>query len=165
MHVRRYLTEHYNVYLAVFLPTILVWIWARFAWASYRRKRRGEIFPPLESVDLKFHEIGASGNSDKSFLSRLGGASRCLELVVTDSEVWVRVTGLFFAESDLEHRIPRASVLSAELTPSLLSRRRVCLAFRLADGTTRRLALVLHNPSGFLAALKVPPALTPVSAS
>ena len=103
----------------------------------------------------------ASGNSHKSWWTRLGGARNCLRVAVTDSEVWIRPFfpfSLLAGDFDLEHRIPRSSILAAELSSSSLIRS-VLLDFRLADGSQRRVQLRLRDPDAFLAALKGSPPL------
>ena len=135
----------------------LAWLTVNLAWRFYRHRQRGVSFPPLSSGQARFHEGAASGNSDKNLFSRFGGASRCLRVTVTDDEIWIRGPFPFnlITESDLEHRIARDAVISAQLVQSTISRR-VLLDFRLPDSSKRRLSLVLRDPDGFLTALNTP---------
>ena len=151
-----FVREHFS---ALFLLSV-AWLVGNFGWRYYRHRQRGISFPPLTSVHVRFHEGTASGNSDKSFFSRFGGARNCLRVTVTDDEVWVRSFFPFYliTESDLEHRIPRDAITSAQLARSTF-RRSVLLDFRLPDGSSRRLSLFLRDPESFLAALKGPPPL------
>ena len=136
------------------------WLIASFAWKFYRHRKRGVVFPTLDSTQIRFNEGMASGNSDRSIFTRLGGARRCLRVTVTDHEVWIRPFFPFnlISESDLEHRIARDSISSARLAESTFGHR-VLLDFRLADGKSRQVSLVLQKPNAFLSALKGPPPL------
>src|SRR5215831_19879752 len=59
---------------------------------GYRRyKTHRVVFPPLDAQTLRFREVGASGHSNKSMSERFGGAGNCLEVTVTDTEVWLRI--------------------------------------------------------------------------
>ncbi len=137
------------------------WVFANLARLFYRQRKRGVIFPPLESVHPVFHEGMASGSSYKSWKTRVVGTRNCLRVTVTDSEVWIRPFfpfSLLAEDLDLEHRIPFSSILAAELSGSWL-RRSVILDFQLADRSHRRMRLRLRSANAFLAAIKAPPPL------
>ncbi len=155
-----FVREHFAALVLVAFAFAFVLVAANLAWRIIRHRRRGISFPPLHTVHVRFHEGAASGNSDKSLVTRFGGASHCLRVTVTDDEVLVRPFFPFnlITEADLEHRIPRAAVTSAQVAEAT-SGRRVLLDFRLPDGGSRRLSLVLRDPDGFLSALKGPPPL------
>ncbi|HWB06770.1 MAG TPA: hypothetical protein VG796_27345 [Verrucomicrobiales bacterium] len=123
-----------------------------------RHCRKGIRFPALNTVHVRFHESGASGNSNKSLFSRLGGASRCLRVTVTDTEVWIRSFFPFslIMESDLGHKISLSDITSARMIERAFGRPRVVLEFSLPDGNSRQLSLTLRNPSAFLTALSEP---------
>ena len=127
---------------------------AALFWSRYKQhKEHGVVFAQLSPDRIRFHETGASGCSHKTTFTRFGGASRCLQVTVTDDEVWIR-TGFPFnvcaSQVDLEHRISRASVLSVQ--PSN-SGRSLLLDYRDQQGQTRRLSLVLQKADDFLRVL------------
>jgi hypothetical protein len=62
-----------------------------------RAERR---FSTPERPQIRFRERGASGYSNKSLFTRLGGANRVLEVVVTDVDVWIKGIWPPFAERD-----------------------------------------------------------------
>jgi hypothetical protein len=157
--MERFLTFVDRHFAAMFLLAAF-WGFINLAWRSYRHRQRVMVFPALHSVPIRFHEGMASGKSDKSFFSRLSGASRCLSVTVTDGEVWIRPFFPFYliTEADLEHRIARNSIACVRLVSSTFGRA-VQLDFRPVDGKSRRLSLGLRNPDGFLAALNTPPVL------
>ena len=120
-----------------------------------RHKRYGVVFPKVSPDHIRFHETGASGCSHKTTFTRFGGAARCLQVTVTDDEVWVR-TGFPFNvlafQTDLEHRIPRASIVSIQPSGSARS---LLLDFRDETNQVHRLSLMLRKPGDFLVALGI----------
>ena len=54
-----------------------------------------KIYPTLESVNIRFREKWASGYSNDSFKTRMGGAQNILDIIVTTEELWVRTPRLF----------------------------------------------------------------------
>src|SRR5437899_2356685 len=78
--------------------------------------------PVLSPEAILFQERFASGHSLKNLLTRFGGASNCLRLVVTQDLVWVTSWfpfSLLAAFYDLEHVIPRNNIESVETTSVL----------------------------------------------
>jgi len=101
----------------LFFVFAVVWCGSWMAYLLWRRSRRGPRFPRLEEVELLFQEKSASGNSHKSFITRLGGAHNCLRIVVTREEVWVTTYFPFTAFVgfyDLEHRIRRDAITDVQ---------------------------------------------------
>lgn len=145
------------------LTFVRLWLVVGFSWQFYHYWKFRIVFPPLKSVHHLFHEGTASGSSGKNWLTRIGGANNCLRVTVTDSEVWIRTFfpfNLLARSIDLEHRIPRESILAVERLSSVRRQRIVLLDFQLPDGGQRRLKLRLKNPQAFLAALRtLPPPL------
>ena len=93
-----------------------MWIAIWFVIAALRYRKKPRLFPELDSVDVFFKEGGASGKSSKK---KLMGASRVLEVVVTDHELWIRPQFPFnvletIYHFDLEHRIPFAQIQDVE---------------------------------------------------
>jgi hypothetical protein len=151
------LREHFAV-------LIIVWFVAFagvIAYRIYRKRVRGVVFPAESSVRILYDESFASGRSLRSLWTRLGGARNCLRVTVTESELWVRPImpfSLLSADFDLEHRIPRDSVVSAEIAGAG-SVRLVNLSFRVGGSGDHRLQLRLADTVRFLAAIKCPPPL------
>jgi hypothetical protein len=132
------------------------WMVVGFAWRYYRHKRRGIVFPEIGPERVRFHERGASGHSKKTLFARLGGARNCLQVSVTDTEVWIRMIfplNILAQDLDLEHRIPREAITSAELVPCRTGKS-ILLEYRDQQGQMHGLSLRLRNPEAFLQALK-----------
>ena len=67
-------------------------------------------FRDLKQQTIRFRERGASGRSHRSLATKLGGASRALDVIVTDRELWIKGIWPAFtfiaARFDLSHRVP-----------------------------------------------------------
>ena len=99
-----------------------------------------------------FEERWTSGNSHKSLYTRLGGASNCLCVTVTDEELWVAPHFPFSALAahfDLDHRVRRDAITNVEQDGKI-----VRVTFSLDDGVERTLALRLRNPERIVADLQ-----------
>ena len=115
--------------------------------------------PRFRRDQVIYQEYFASGSSQRNFLTRLGGASRCLRLVVTDQVLWVTSWfpfSLIAAAYDLEHVVPLGRIRSVQGkqsfgVPSLL------LTFTDDQGSERSLRLAPKNQTKFLAALQASP--------
>ena len=106
MNFLEYIKVHPEQFYAV-VAAITVYNAAMF----YRGGRKAEKrFPDLSLRRIQFRERGASGHSKKSILTTMGGASRVLEVIVTDGELWIRGIWPMFTyigtKYDLTHRIP-----------------------------------------------------------
>jgi hypothetical protein len=133
------------------------WVIVSFGYRYYRHKKTGVVFPDVPSASICFDERGVSGCSYKTIFTRLGGARNCLHVTVTDTEVWIRTffpLSVLAQQADLEHRIPRASITSAE-SKQLPFARRVLLDHRDDHGQVHRFSLVLKKPDDFLRALNL----------
>ena len=145
----------------VLLVAACLWTAAKFGWHTYRNRKLGIVFPPIKSIQTKFHECFASGSSNKTFWTKFGGARNCLKVTVTESEVWIRTFfpfTLLAADLDLTHRIPKSSIISIQNSQSSF-RPSLLLDFRLPDGGERRLTLRLKHPEDFLSACQGAPPL------
>ncbi len=117
----------------------------------YRRGRAAEqIFENGQSQQVRFRERGVSGYSNKSPLTRVGGARRALEVVVTDSEVWIKGVWPAFSyigtQFDLAHRIPRNRIRSVVAHDEVVD-----LRFQNEAGAESHLVLTLKSPREFIA--------------
>ena len=112
--------------------------------------------PQFNKQDVVYQEYFASGSSYKNFLTKLGGASNCLRLVVTDKVLWVTSWfpfSLFAALYDLEHVIPFRSVRFIKGKRSL-SVQSLLVTYTDEGGNSRTLRIKPKNTAAFLEALQ-----------
>jgi hypothetical protein len=153
--------------MSTFFKIVEPWIFpvfslVAFASISYRMWRgvsvlraKGRSIRPSPPTDALFAESGASGNSERSFLTRLGGASRVLLVWVTRREFVVESIfpfNVFMYENpyDLEHRVPIKSLTSVEEGANHV----VFVSFNDAEFQPHKLRLIVKNPSALVAALR-----------
>ena len=113
--------------------------------------------PKLNKQDIVYQEYFASGSSHKNILTRLGGASRCLRLVVTKELLWVTSWfpfSMFAALYDLEHVIPLKKILSVEGQQSAMGQS-LLLTFQDNQRKNHKLQLRPKNAEQFVEALRV----------
>jgi hypothetical protein len=145
-------SSNFPAYFFLFAMTLLV----LKTWRNYIRLRGdGGAVRPAAPPNALFSESGASGYSEKSFMTRIGGASRCLLVWASRSEFSVQSTFPFSVitydyNNDLRHRIPVRNISSVE-RPSDSS---VRVVFSDAEGAMHSLVLRLKRPDGLIAALK-----------
>jgi hypothetical protein len=100
-----------------------------------------------------FRERFASGRSNRSLLTKLGGASRALDVVVTDAELWIKGIWSPFTyigtRYDLTHRVPLSDVRKVHLTNNGAE-----LWFRNEEGSESHVELRLKHVEAFGAAMK-----------
>jgi len=141
----RFVFEHF---LEIFLLVIL-WNVAGNAWLLWRRARKGLKLPKPGDADVVFVERSASGRSHKSFLTRLGGASNTLTVIVTGSDL--AITSFFPAFVgilDLEHVIPRNKILKIEERGEIVD-----IEFLGQGGAPAKFTLRLRKMGEFLQAI------------
>ena len=114
-----------------------------------------------------FQERQVSGCSNRNWLTRIGGASRCLVVAVVSDRVvirpWFPFTLMFLPELyKLEFDVSVHDLLEVQLGRSF-SKRRIDLTLRGSSGRIESLTLYLRNPAAFLTALGRP--VCPVEAS
>lgn len=120
-----------------------------FLYVAGRRAER--VFIGVTDDKIIFRERGASGFSKKSFLTRVGGASKVLDIIVTDSDILIKgiyspfsFIGTFY---DLTHRIDRK-----DITSLILESGKAHLSFN-SDKGTHNLVLLLKETNSFIEAL------------
>ena len=118
-------------------------------------RAKGRSIRPSLPPDALFAESGASGNSERSFMTRIGGASRVLLVWVTRHEFVVESIfpfNVYMHENpfDLEHRVPIKSLTSVEEGPG----RTVLVSFNDSENRPHRLRLMVKNPDALIAALR-----------
>lgn len=118
-------------------------------------KAQGRSIRPKLPPDALFGESGASGNSERSFITRIGGASRVLLVWVTNRELVVEHIfpfNVFMFEDpyDLEHRVPIQSITAVEVGAI----NSVFVSFTDAENQPHKLRLYLRQPKAFIATLE-----------
>ena len=112
--------------------------------------------PKFSKQDVVYQEYFASGSSYKNFLTKIGGASNCLRLVVTDKVLWVTSWfpfSLFAALYDLEHVIPIQNLRSVEGTRTL-GVQSLLLTYTDGGGKSHTLRIKPKNTAAFLDAVQ-----------
>jgi len=142
----------------LFFAFCFLWTVVGVAFFAWRRHRAGPTYPPFSGSDVRFSEKYVSGSSDKSLLTRLGGARNALTVTVLKDALLVEPVGILKwlmppGFNDLEHYVPRSNILRVE-DASRLGRKTVRIEIRGRDGTTRTLALAVRGHEEFLSALR-----------
>jgi hypothetical protein len=144
---------HFNLLMG----TGVLWILLMLAVSiAYRRSKGKPVFPRKPDGCLYYEGMG-SGHSNRYFYTKLGGARNCLMIALTPTELIVATrfpfNMMFLPEIyDLDHRIPRARILSVA-ADKFLWVKTVEIAFTDADGQSRSLTLYPKDADGFLKAL------------
>ena len=117
-----------------------------------RGKKALSIFPDIDSVRVVYRDKTASGFSSKSWVTRMGGASGVLDIVVTDRELWLKSMWLFASVGkryDLLHKISLENITGADSNG-----RKITLDFRTEDGELKQVVLITKRPDEFLKAIR-----------
>jgi len=105
---------------------------------------------PNETV--RFRERGASGHSNRSIITKAGGASRVLEVVVTNRELWIKgiwpMFTLIGTKYDLTHKVPLSKVRRTAAKGKI-----VAVWFADASGRECHVELKLKDTKGFVSAI------------
>lgn len=122
------------------------------------RHSRGRPLFAVTPNSATFVERWASGNSNGHVVAMLGGASNCLFVAVTPSELIVRLqfpfSLMFLPEIfDLEHTIPRRDILSAEMVHRWFGSP-IEVKFKTKSGESQSLFLHLRRWELFLHAVR-----------
>jgi hypothetical protein len=146
--------DAFSVLFGGALAWIALWITAS---VIYRGSRGKPIFPRKPDHTLFFERYG-SGNSNKNFLTKLGGASNCLSVAVTRDSLIVRpifpFNLMFLPEIyGLEYEIPRRNIRSVVEKKGFLGRIST-LEFSTSDGEQHSIDLRLRGMDQFLKALE-----------
>jgi hypothetical protein len=142
--------RHPEVFAAAF-AVIFVFNAVTFYIGGRKAERRFE-GPGREPI--RFRERGASGYSNKSLITRLGGASGVLDVVVTDADLWIKGIWPPFSyigtKFDLTHRIPRSQIQILQTRDNVIE-----LCFTNEAGDESHVVLRLKAPQKFIAAIGV----------
>lgn len=150
------LFNHPNDFLA-YMAALFLMVIALFVLRAVRIHLTGSIFPSEPPREIRFHEGSASGRSFRSIFTRFGGASNCLEITVTDEELWTRLGWpgrvLFTGdEFGMANRIPLESITSTTRTG--WSKKRHLVEYRDSQGEAQRLELRVRDIESFERALQ-----------
>jgi hypothetical protein len=127
----------------------LIWAVAAFYFGGRWAEAQ---FSDLKEQTVVFRERGASGHSKKSIFTRIGGASRALDVIVTPEELWIKgiLSPFTFLGKiyNLTHRVSRTSIREVKLVG-----RSVLITFVSSAGDETSISLRLRQPSDFIRAL------------
>lgn len=137
------------------IPFLLIFVIASIYLILYfyiNGKKALSIFPDLTSVNIKYRESGVSGCSLKSRQTKMGGANKILELIVTDDELWLKsnlIAAAVGQRFDLIHKIKLESIQQIREVDEGIQ-----LDFITDENEKKELILISKNPAAFLQALK-----------
>ena len=136
------------------VPILWLGLWIALS-IFYRRIHDLPIIPRLPK-DALFKERGGSGRSRKNVITSIGGASNCLLVAVTDTELTVApffpFNLMFLGQIyGLEFRAPRSSIRSVEKKQGLFSTT-ILISFKGDDPAPFELRL--RKADAFLRALQ-----------
>jgi hypothetical protein len=111
-------------------------------------KRALSIFPDMGSVKVVYRDKGATGCSMRSWKTKVGGASRAIDLIVTEDELWLSAM-VFFAgitkQHDLLHKVSIRKITSAKLEKT-----QIMLSFKDEKGRHHQVVLRTRDEYAFL---------------
>jgi len=113
-----------------------------------RGKKALSIFPDINSVTVKYRDKTALGYSTKSWQTKIGGASRALDIVVTDKELWLKSFLLFAGitqQHDLLHRISLNKITRVKENGA-----EIILDFKNEKGEKKQVVINTRDKAGFL---------------
>ena len=143
-------------YFPFFFAFSLVWVSGWILASIVYRRSRGKpiVFRNIENAS--FIESTASGHSNRTWYTKLGGASRCLIVAVVGKRLIIRprfpFNLMFLPEIyGLEHDVPADRVTRVEVTSGRSGR--VRLEFRDPRDTLQDITVHLKNTDEFVRAL------------
>jgi hypothetical protein len=111
-------------------------------------KKALSIFPDINTVKVIYRDKTASGYSTKSWKTKFGGASRAIDIIVTDKELWLSSFLLLAGitkQHDLLHKIPLNKITSAKEKEG-----KITLTFKNAKGESKQVVLSTRDKAAFL---------------
>ncbi|MBK1791006.1 hypothetical protein [Persicirhabdus sediminis] len=130
---------------------ITLWYVVCFSYLVWKRKKKGLTFPNPTDEGVVFSEFKASGSSHKTIFTRLGGASRCLTVLVTENVLAITTPfpfNLLNEKFDLDHIVPLKNIVSVEQRGNATH-----LKYTHDDGSSSNLTILLQNPKQFIKSL------------
>lgn len=108
--MEKFAIAFFIVWLILAIPSII------FALRGIKKAKH--IFDGVDKQPVIFREKGASGYSKRSFITRMGGANKVLDIILTDKELCIKGINSIFsfigAYYDLSHRIKRENILKIQ---------------------------------------------------
>ena len=148
MRFLNFFETHPGAYVAAFV--LVLAINALVFYVGGRRAERR--FAGQAGQEIRFRERGASGHSNKSMVTKLGGANGVLEVVVADRELWIKGVWPLFsyigAMFDMTHRVPKSSIRKCTSVENTIE-----LHFTNESGVESHVVLELKNPRAFRSAI------------
>lgn len=144
-----------NLLPVIFVLFVLVnvcWIFSIVLF-SYLKRKRNPLFPDQNTAQFVFQERRASGNSDKTSFSKFGGASNCLTVRVTNTELWLSTPDIAAFTSkkvDMDHRIALTDIVEVRSD----GKRFVWVSFRIGEDEVRTLRLMVKKRMAFIATIE-----------
>jgi hypothetical protein len=145
------------------IPQFWIFVWL-IGWLlvslAFRKARGKPIFYRKPKAPI-FRQWNASGNYERNFLTKFGGAHNCLVVQVAENELdihpFVPFNWLFLPEIyGLEFRIPLTRIKAAKIVKKLLWTK-VELEFKTSEGENEKISLWLKNPEEFIRAINITP--------
>ncbi|MGB3848855.1 MAG: hypothetical protein WA958_02720 [Tunicatimonas sp.] len=110
------------------------------------------VFPDIKTVNVKYRDLAASGYSTTSLVTKMGGARNVLDIVVTDTELWLKSMVLFAGigqQYDLLHKIPLNKIVKVEKIG-----RKVQIDFQTKAEEDKQVVLITKKPDALIQNLK-----------
>lgn len=104
--------------------------------------------PDLKNGNVQFHATGASGYSNKSFITKAGGANGVLRISIVDNQLyfWASPVFYFFGKLyDLIQKIPISNI-----TEVTVENRSVSISFDSSHGTKEFVIRRMNKQDEFL---------------
>jgi len=142
----------FSVFNTFFL-IVIIWNAIMLIYLTYKRGRIPSIFPDIKLQRIIYKESFASGLNLDAKLK--GHFSRCLKLVVTDSELWLTSFypfTLFIDKAELEHRIVRSEISLIENEKHFLHNV-FTISFTDKSGQSQRIRIIPSNAKQFAKAI------------
>ena len=151
-------TESFERIFPILFGLSVLWVAAMVGASVLYRRSRGKPIVFRSVPDAVFVESAASGHSNRTWFTKLAGASRCLVVAVTRNRLIIRprfpFNLMFLPEVyGLEHDVPVDRVTRLEVGLGRSWSTSVRLELRDPDDTLQDLTLYLQNPSAFVKAL------------
>lgn len=112
------------------------------------------IFPKIENVNVLFREKRVSGYSNKSWMTKMGGAQNILDIIITDTELWIKCPIIFAGVGEWYDGIHRLKMSQVQKVDLQSKDNLVVVTFKRNDGSLNSYALKFKKHSEFLKILR-----------
>ncbi|HPA35571.1 MAG TPA: hypothetical protein PLA16_04350 [Chitinophagales bacterium] len=111
-----------------------------------------KIFPRVSSQDIIYLDYFASGYSTLSIDTKMGGASKVLQIIVTKDELWIK-SNVFFAgiieQYDLLHKIKLN-----DITCINKDKKKIIINFNTNSNKSKQIVIVTKDQDKFIRSIK-----------